>query len=206
MAVRIRLARHGKKNFAYFHVVVADSRSPRDGRFIEEIGFYNPNTNPATIEVDTEKALKWILNGAQPSETCRRILSYKGVLLKKHLQEGVRKGAISQEVADQRWNAWFDEKLSKVDRKKSDLAQDNRTSKKASVEAEAKVNETRAAEIAAKKAEEARLAAEALAAAKKAEEAEIAPEIPEVAVNHEANVAPEAPKAEESTEAEATQQ
>ncbi len=191
MAVRIRLARHGKKNFAYFHVVVADSRSPRDGRFIEEIGIYNPNTNPATIEVDTEKALKWILNGAQPSETCRRILSYKGVLLKKHLQEGVRKGAISQEVADQRWNAWFEEKLSKVDKKKSDLAQDNHTSKKAAVEAEAKVNEARAAEIAAKKAEEARLAAEALAAAKKAEEAD---------------VIPEAPKAEESAEAEATQQ
>lgn len=179
MAVRIRLARHGKKNFAFFHIVVADSRAPRDGRFIEEIGLYNPNTNPATIQVDSEKALKWMMNGAQPSETCRRILSYKGVLLKKHLQEGVRKGAISQEVADQRWNAWFEEKQSKVDRKKSDLAQNDRSARKAAAEAEAKVNEARATEIAARKAEEARAAAEAAA---KAHEAESAPatETPEV--------------------------
>jgi small subunit ribosomal protein S16 len=169
MAVKIRLARHGKKNFAFFHIVVADSRAPRDGRFIEEIGIYNPNTNPATIDINGDKALKWLMNGAQPTETCRRILSYKGILLKKHLQEGVRKGAITQDVADQRWDAWTEEKLSKVEKKKSDLAQNDHTVKKAAIEAEAKINEARASEIASRKVEEAKLAAEAAA---KAEETE----------------------------------
>ena len=88
MAVKIRLARHGKKNFAFFHIVVADNRAPRDGRYIAKLGTYNPNSNPAVIELDTDGALKWLYNGAQPTDTCRRILSYKGVLLKKHLQEG----------------------------------------------------------------------------------------------------------------------
>ena len=106
MAVKIRLARHGKKNFAFFHIVVADSRAPRDGKFIERIGTYNPNTNPATIELNGEKALDWMFKGAQPTDTCRRILSYKGILLRKHLQEGVKKGALTQEAADQKWNAW----------------------------------------------------------------------------------------------------
>ena len=101
MAVKIRLSRHGKKNAAFFHIVVADSRAPRDGRYIDKIGSYNPNTNPATIELNSEKAIEWLFNGAQPSDTCRSILSYKGVLLSKHLQEGVRKGAITQETADE---------------------------------------------------------------------------------------------------------
>ncbi len=158
MAVKIRLARHGKKNFAFFHIVVADSRAPRDGRFIERIGSYNPNTNPATIELDNEKALTW-LNGAQPSDTCRRILSYKGVLLKKHLLEGVKKGALTQEVADAKWAAWMAEKESKVSAKKSELAQNSRSSKKSAMEAEAKVNAARAEEIAKKKREEAEKAA-----------------------------------------------
>ena len=91
MAVKIRLARHGKKNYAFFHIVVADSRAPRDGRFIELLGTYNPNTNPASIILDCEKALDWLNNGAQPTDTCRRILSYKGVLLRKHLDKGVAK-------------------------------------------------------------------------------------------------------------------
>ncbi len=159
MAVKIRLARHGKKNFAFFHIVVADSRAPRDGRFIERIGSYNPNTNPATIELDNEKALTWINNGAQPSDTCRRILSYKGVLLKKHLLEGVKKGALTQEVADAKWGAWMAEKESKVSAKKSELAQNSRSAKKSAIEAEAKVNVTRAEEIAKKKREEAEKAA-----------------------------------------------
>ena len=95
MAVKIRLARHGKKNYAFFHIVVADSRAPRDGRFIELLGTYNPNTNPASIILDCEKALDWLNKGAQPTDTCRRILSYKGVLLRKHLNKGVAKGAMT---------------------------------------------------------------------------------------------------------------
>ncbi len=164
MAVKIRLARHGKKNFAFFHIIVADSRAPRDGRFIERIGTYNPNSNPATIELNNQKALEWLSNGAQPTETCRRILSYKGVLLKKHLQEGVTKGAITQEVADQKWNAWIVEKESKVSKKKSDLELNGRSAKKNVIESEAKVKEERAAEIAKKKAAEAKKVAEAAAA------------------------------------------
>ena len=101
MAVKIRLQRHGKKNFAFFHIVVADSRSPRDGRFIEQLGSYNPNTNPATIILDGERALAWLNVGAQPTLVTRRILSYEGVLLRKHLQGGVAKGALTQEQADQ---------------------------------------------------------------------------------------------------------
>ena len=165
MAVKIRLARHGKKNYAFFNIAVASSRAPRDGRFIERLGVYNPNTNPATIELDGEKALQWLSNGAQPTDTCRRILSYKGVLLRKHLQEGVTKGAITQEVADARWNAWAAEKDQKVAAKKSELAQNSRNAKKANLEAEAKVNEARAAEVAKRKAEELKAAEEAAAAA-----------------------------------------
>ena len=110
MAVKIRLARHGKKNHAYFHIVVADSRAPRDGRLIETLGTYNPNTDPATITLDQERALYWINTGAQPTLTARRLLSYRGVLLKKHLQEGVAKGALTQEQADAKWDAWMQEK------------------------------------------------------------------------------------------------
>lgn len=181
MAVKIRLARHGKKNFSYFHIVIADSRSPRDGRFIERIGTYNPNTNPATIELDANQALDWLTKGAQPTETCRRILSYKGVLLKKHLQEGVKKGALTQEAADQKWNALVAEKESKVSKKKSDLELNGRSAKKNALEAEAKVNAARAEELAKKKAEEdaAKKAAEAAAAAEVSEtEAPAAEETP----------------------------
>jgi len=169
MAVKIRLARHGKKNYAFYHIVVTDSRSPRDGRFIERIGTYNPNTNPALIELDGEKALQWLFNGAQPTDTCRRILSYKGVLLRKHLLEGVKKGAITQEVADQKWNAWIADKEAKISAAKSNLAQSGRDAKKAAIQAEAKVNEARAEEIAKKKRIEAEKAAKAEAA--EAEEA-----------------------------------
>ncbi len=165
MAVKIRLARHGKKNFAFFHIVVADSRAPRDGRFIERIGVYNPNTNPATIELDNDKALQWLFNGAQPTETCRRILSYKGVMLRKHLQEGVKKGALTQEVADQKWSAWVEEKELKLSNKKSELAQNKREARKSSIEAEAKVKEARAEEIAKKKREEEEAVAKAAAQA-----------------------------------------
>ena len=167
MAVKIRLSRHGKKNYAYFHIVVADARAPRDGRLIEQIGLYNPNTNPATIVLDGEKALDWLNNGAQPTTTARRILSYEGVLLKKHLQGGVAKGAFSQEEADRRFAAWKSQKDSKVDSKKKDIASAAADAAKAAVKAEAKVNEERAEAIAKKKAE---LAAAAEAAAKAAAE------------------------------------
>lgn len=175
MAVKIRLQRHGKKNFAFFHIVVADTRAPRDGRFIEQLGSYNPNTNPATIILDGEKALKWLNVGAQPTLVARRILSYEGVLLRKHLDGGIAKGALTQEQADAKWNAWKAERDAKIAAKKAKVA----------LEAEKKVNAERA-EALAKKAEELaeaqRKAAEEAAAAKAAEEAaaaaEAAPETP----------------------------
>jgi len=174
MSVKIRLARHGKKNFAYFHIVVADSRAPRDGRFIERIGTYNPNSNPAIIEIDGDKALTWLNNGAQPTDTCRRILSHKGVLLKKHLLEGVKKGALTEEVAIQKWNAWMQEKETSVQNKKSDLAQEKRDATKSRIEAEAKTKETKAAAVAQKKADQAMKEAEAKAAATAEAETEVA--------------------------------
>jgi small subunit ribosomal protein S16 len=171
MAVKIRLARHGKKNHAYFHIVVADSRAPRDGRLIETLGTYNPNTDPATINLDQERALYWITTGAQPTLTARRLLSYKGVLLKKHLQEGIAKGALTQEQADAKWEAWMQEKEAKVAAKKGLLEQETREETKKRLEAEAKVNKERAAALLAKREEvAARLAAAAAQAAAKAEE------------------------------------
>ena len=114
MAVKIRLARHGKKGFAFYHIVAADSRAPRDGKFIEKLGTYNPNTNPATIDLNFEKALDWLLKGAQPTDTCRAILSYKGVMYKKHLLGGVAKGAFSESDAEAKFNKWLSEKLPHV--------------------------------------------------------------------------------------------
>ena len=173
MAVKIRLQRHGKKNFAFFHIVVADSRSPRDGRFIEQLGSYNPNTNPATIILDGERALAWLNVGAQPTLVTRKILSYEGVLLRKHLQGGVAKGALTQEQADQKWNEWKAQRDAKVNAKKEGLVKAASDKAKAAFEAEKKVNAERAEAI-AKKAEELaeaqRKAAEE-AAAKAAEEA-----------------------------------
>ena len=174
MAVKIRLQRHGKKNFAFFHIVVADSRSPRDGRFIEQIGSYNPNTNPATIVLNNERALAWLNVGAQPTPTAKRILSYEGVLLAKHLQGGVKKGALTQEQADAKLAAWKSEKTAKVSAKKEGLRKDAAAAKKSAAEAEAKVNQERAEAIAKRKAEAeeaARAAAEAAAAEKAAQEA-----------------------------------
>ncbi|MCX8080079.1 MAG: 30S ribosomal protein S16 [Bacteroidia bacterium] len=122
MPVRIRLQRHGKKNYAYFHIVVADSRSPRDGKFIEKLGIYNPNTNPATIELNIDSALDWLNKGAQPTDTCRAILSYKGVLYKKHLLGGVKKGAFTLEEAEKRFQAWLTEKEAKIQQKREKVA------------------------------------------------------------------------------------
>ena len=164
MAVKIRLARHGKKNFAFFHVVVADSRAPRDGRFIERIGTYNPNTNPALIELDAERALQWLNNGAQPTDTCRRILSYKGVLLKKHLMGGVKKGALTEESANAKLEVWLQEKAQQVANKKSSLDQESRNQRKTKLQAEAKVNEVKGAALAKKRSDAAMKAAEEKAA------------------------------------------
>ena len=166
MAVKIRLQRHGKKNFAFFHIVVADSRAPRNGRFIEQIGSYNPNSDPATIILDFDKALNWLNVGAQPTLTARRILSYEGVLLKKHLQGGVAKGALTQEQADKKFLDWTTQRDAKIEAKKQGISKAAAAKVKAEAEAEAKVNQERAEAIAKKKAE----AAEA-AAAKAAEEA-----------------------------------
>ena len=165
MAVKIRLQRHGKKNFAFFHIVVADSRSPRDGRFIEQIGSYNPNTNPATIIVDAERALAWLNVGAQPTLTAKRILSYEGILLRKHLQGGVAKGALTEAQAEAKFAAWKAQRDEKVNAKIAGIKMDSIEKAKA---AEAKVNEARAEAIAKKKAEAeeaARKAAEEAAAA-----------------------------------------
>ncbi|MBQ5984518.1 MAG: 30S ribosomal protein S16 [Bacteroidales bacterium] len=168
MAVKIRLQRHGKKNFAFFHIVVADSRSPRDGRFIEQLGSYNPNTNPATIIINDERALAWLNVGAQPTLTARRILSYEGVLLRKHLQDGVAKGALTQAQADAKYAAWKAQKDEKVNAKISGIKNEKIEKARAAKAAEAKVNEARAEAIAKKKAEAeeaARKAAEEAAAA-----------------------------------------
>ena len=173
MAVKIRLQRHGKKNFAFFHIVVADTRAPRDGRYIEQIGSYNPNTNPATIILNSERALAWLNVGAEPSLVARRILSYEGVLLRKHLQGGVAKGALTQEQADAKFAAWKAQKDAKVAAKKEGLSKDAAAAAKAAIEAEAKVNQERAEALAAKKAE-----AEAAAAAAKATEEAAAAEAP----------------------------
>jgi len=153
MAVRIRLARKGRKRTAYYHIVVADSRSPRDGRYVEMIGMYNPLTNPATIELDFDKALGWLQNGAIPTETCRAILSYKGVLIKKHLLEGVKKGAFDEAEATKRFETWMKQNEEKIEAKKSGLetSQDDEVGKR--LTEEKKINEARAARLAKKQAD-----------------------------------------------------
>ncbi len=147
MPVKIRLARRGRKFSKIYAIVVADSRAPRDGRFIETLGQYDPNTNPASIEIDFEKSLKWLQNGAQPTDTCRAILSYKGVMYKKHLLEGVKKGAFDEAEAERRFQKWLSEKESKIREKVEKLKSGKDAEKKARFEAEAKVRETRQLEI-----------------------------------------------------------
>ncbi|HHU01039.1 30S ribosomal protein S16 [Xiashengella succiniciproducens] len=160
MSVKIRLTRRGRKGYAFYHIVVADSRAPRDGRYIERIGSYNPNTNPATIEVDIDKALKWINNGAQPTDTARSLLSAKGVLMKKHLLEGVKKGAFDEAEAERRFQLWLDEKAAKAQAKKEQLDSKKSQAEKEKLAQEAKVNAARAEKIAKKKAEQAAEVAE----------------------------------------------
>ncbi|KAB1153961.1 MULTISPECIES: 30S ribosomal protein S16 [Tenacibaculum] len=145
MPVKIRLQRHGKKGKPFYWVVAADSRAKRDGRFLEKIGTYNPNTNPATIDLDVDGAVKWLQNGAQPTDTARAILSYKGALLKNHLAGGVRKGALTEEQAEAKFNAWLEEKAGKVAGKADGLAKAQADAKAKALEAEKAVNEARIA-------------------------------------------------------------
>jgi len=175
MSVKIRLQRHGKKGKPFFHIVVADARARRDGKFIEKIGTYNPITNPAIIALNVDSAVKWLNNGAQPTDTARAILSYKGVLYKKHLLGGVAKGAFDEAEAEKRFNSWLEEKEKQVLGKKDGLSKAKEDAKKAALEAEAKVNQARL-DAAAKLEADAKAEAEAkLAEEKAAEEAANAP-------------------------------
>ncbi|MBT8185710.1 MAG: 30S ribosomal protein S16 [Eudoraea sp.] len=144
MPVRIRLQRHGKKGKPFYWIVAADGRAKRDGKFLEKLGIYNPNTNPATIEVNVEDSVKWLQNGAQPSETARRILSYKGVLLKHHLLGGLRKGALTEEQVEEKFNAWMAEKEKAVAQKTAGLDKAKAEAKAKALEAEKEVSEKRA--------------------------------------------------------------
>ncbi|MNJ84517.1 30S ribosomal protein S16 [compost metagenome] len=150
MATRIRLQRHGKKGKAIFHVVVADSRAKRDGKFIEKLGIYNPNTNPATIDINFESTLKWVGTGAEMSDTARAILSYKGVLYKNHLLKGITKGALTAEQVEAKFAAWEADKASKIQGKIEGLGKDAVADKAARLKAEAEANEAKAKAIEAK--------------------------------------------------------
>lgn len=169
MAVKIRLARRGRKKMAIYDVVVADARAPRDGRFIEKLGTYNPNTDPASININNERALKWLLNGAQPTDTVKAMLSYRGVLLKKHLQIGVLKGAISQEEAEAKFEAWKASKDATIGGKVDKLTKAKEDARQKALEAEAAKNQARLDAIKARE-EEAKAAAAAEAGEAAAEE------------------------------------
>ena len=150
MPVRIRLQRHGKKGKPFYWIVAADSRSKRDGRYLEKLGTYNPNTNPATVNVDVDGAIKWLENGAQPSDTARTLLSYRGVMLKHHLNGGVKKGAFTQEDADKKFSAWLEEKSSKIQSKIDGLDKDKAESLAKRLELEKAINQKRIEDLAAK--------------------------------------------------------
>jgi small subunit ribosomal protein S16 len=217
MATKIRLQRHGKKGKPFYYIVVADARAPRDGRFIERLGSYNPNTNPATIDINFDKTLDWVNNGAQPTDTCRAILSYKGVLYKKHLQGGLKKGALTEEQVDAKFQAWLDQKDGKITGKKDSLTTAKQDARKAALAAEAKKKEEKAAAIVAKNtppAEEVEVAKEEEVEAPVAETevetpaAEVEAEAPAAEVEAEApaaEAAPEAPAAEPEAEAPAAE-
>ena len=189
MSVKIRLQRHGKKQKPFYWVVAADARSKRDGKYLEKIGTYNPNTNPATIELNLDSAVKWLHNGAQPTDTAKAILSYKGALLKHHLDGGIRKGALTQEQADAKLAAWLEAKAGKVDAKKDGLSKAQADAKAKALKAEKEVNAKRLA--AAAQAE-----ADAIAAATPAVEEEVVAE-EEVAVEAAAEEVVEETPAEE---------
>ncbi len=213
MATKIRLQRFGKKGKPFYHVVVADARAPRDGKFIERLGSYNPNTNPATIEINFEKALDWVNKGAQPTDTCRAILSYKGVMYKKHLEGGVKKGALTAEQAEAKFAEWLQSKEGKIEGKKDSLTKSKDEVKKAALAAEAKKKEDIAAAIVAKNTpapevveeeEVSEETPEVEAATDEVTEAPVAEVVEETPVVEEAPVAEEVPAAEEAEAAEET--
>jgi len=199
MATKIRLQRGGRKARPIYSIVVADARAKRDGRFIEKLGTYNPNTNPATIDLNFDSALSWVMKGAQPTDTARAILSYRGVMMKKHLLEGVRKGALTEEQAEAKFEAWTNEKESKIQNKVESLASSDAKAKADRLAAESEANKARAAAIAAANApvEEAP-AQEAVAEAEEANEEAPAEE----AVAEAEEATEEAPAEEAVAEAE----
>ena len=204
MATKIRLQRNGRKGYAFYAIVIADSRAPRDGKFIEKLGTYNPNTNPATVDLNLEKALSWVLKGAQPTDTVRNILSREGVYMKKHLLGGVKKGAFAEAEVETKFNAWKQQKLGKLNDVKLKAEEAKKAEAKKLFEAEQKVNEAKAKVLADKKAaEDAEKAAKEAEAAKAAEEAAKAEEKAAEAIKaDQAAAAAEAPAAEEAPKAE----
>src|SRR5690606_37016368 len=191
MPVKIRLQRHGKKGKPYFWIIAADSRSKRDGKFLEKLGFYNPTTNPAQIDLDVDSAVKWLQNGAQPTDTARAILSYKGALMKNHLAGGVRKGALTEEQAEAKFNEWLDQKSGSIDHKKASLSEAKEKAKAEKLAAEKAVSEKRAADAAAANAPVEEVT----------EEAEVETEAAETATEETPATEVEATEAEETTEA-----
>ena len=180
MATKIRLQRNGRKGYAYYHIVIADARAPRDGRFIERIGSYNPNVNPSAVSLDFDRALYWVNVGAQPTDTVRTILSNEGVLMMKHLQGGVKKGAFNEEESVKRFDAWKANKTKAVEKVISSEAAEKAAAEKARIEAEIATNKAKAEVIAKKKAEEL-AAAEAAAKEAAAQVAEAVEEAVEAA-------------------------
>jgi len=204
MPTMMRLQRHGKKRNPFYHIVIADGRAPRDGKYIEKIGTYNPIPNPAEINLKFDKAVYWLQKGAQPTDTVRNILTYKGVLYKHHLLKGVRKGAMTEVEAEAKFQKWLEEKEAKIDAKLKGLEEKARSTKKELLEAEAKVNEAREAELAKKRkeVEDAKVKAAKDAAAEIA--AKNAEEVPEVVEETKAEaVVEETPKVAEEPKAEA---
>lgn len=199
MPVRIRLQRHGKKGKPFYWVVAADSRAKRDGRYLEKIGTYNPNTNPASVDINVDAAVKWLENGAQPSDTARTLLSYRGALLKHHLNGGVRKGALSAEEADKKFEAWVEAKEAKIQAKKDGLSAEEAEARAKALAAEKEINEKRLAAAAeAEAAVEEATAEETVEADATAEEAVKAEAAVEEAPAEES--ADEAPEAEAASE------
>ena len=196
MPVKIRLQRHGKKGKPFYWVVAADARSKRDGRYLEKIGTYNPNSNPATVDINIDQAVKWLENGAQPTDTAKTLLSYRGILLKHHLNGGVRKGAFSEEEAEKRFTAWLEEKQAKIQAKVEGLSKAEATALAERLAAEKEVNEKRIAaqQAAEAPAEEPAAEGEEVPAAEAAHEAEA-----EAPATEKAPAAEEAPAAEAET-------
>ena len=197
MPVKIRLQRHGKKGKPFYWVVAADSRAKRDGKFLEKLGTYNPNTNPATIDVNVDNSVKWLQNGAQPTDTARAILSYKGVLLKHHLLSGVRKGALTEEQVEEKFNAWLEEKEKAVQAKRDGLSKAQAEAKAKALEAEKEANEKRAAAALPEVEEEVVAEGEEVAAEAAEAATDEAPAVEEPAAETEEAPAAEAEAAKE---------